>query len=83
MISTTRRAFNRSGMPYPTFSFGPASVLINNAARDDRHAFADVTPDYWDERFAVNLRHHFFAAQAVAPGMMLAGSLRLAAWRWR
>jgi NAD(P)-dependent dehydrogenase (short-subunit alcohol dehydrogenase family) len=54
-------------------TFGPLRVLINNAARDDRHALADVTPDYWDESLAVNLRHHFFAAQAVAPGMMRAG----------
>jgi NAD(P)-dependent dehydrogenase (short-subunit alcohol dehydrogenase family) len=54
-------------------TFGPLRVLINNAARDDRHALADVTPDYWDEGLAVNLRHHFFAAQAVAPGMMRAG----------
>ena len=54
-------------------TFGPLRVLINNAARDDRHALADVTPDYWDASLAVNLRHHFFAAQAVAPGMMRAG----------
>jgi len=54
-------------------TFGPLRVLINNAARDDRHAFADVTQGYWDESLAVNLRHHFFAAQAVAPGMMRAG----------
>ena len=52
---------------------GPVRVLVNNAARDDRHAFADVTPDYWDERMAVNLRHHFFAAQAAAQQMILAG----------
>lgn len=44
-------------------------VLVNNAANDDRHAVADVTPAYWDERMAVNLRHYFFCAQAVAPGM--------------
>ena len=54
-------------------TFGPLRVLINNAARDDRHALADVTPDYWDASLAVNLRHHFFATQAVAPGMMRAG----------
>jgi len=54
-------------------TFGPLRVLINNAARDDRHAFADVTQDYWDESLAVNLRHHFFAAQAVAPGMIREG----------
>src|SRR5436190_3097833 len=49
--------------------FGPIRVLVNNAANDDRHKFADVTPEYWDQRMDVNLRHHFFAAQAVAPGM--------------
>ena len=52
---------------------GPATVLVNNAARDDRHGWQDVTPDYWDERFATNLRHMFFAMQAVAPGMIKAG----------
>lgn len=54
-------------------AFGPVTVLINNAARDDRHAVADVTPEYWDDNLAVNLRHQFFAAQAVAPGMAAAG----------
>ncbi len=53
--------------------WGPITVLVNNAARDDRHAVASVTPEYWDDRLAVNLRHHFFAAQAVAPGMARAG----------
>lgn len=52
---------------------GPATVLVNNAARDDRHRWQDVTPDYWDERQATNLRHMFFAMQAVAPGMIAAG----------
>jgi NAD(P)-dependent dehydrogenase (short-subunit alcohol dehydrogenase family) len=52
---------------------GPITVLINNAARDDRHDLAEVTPDFWDERIAVNLRHQFFAIQAVAPGMKAAG----------
>ena len=53
--------------------FGPIGVLVNNAARDDRHALADLTPEYWDENQAVNLRHHVFAVQAVAPGMAAAG----------
>ncbi|MEO0501825.1 MAG: SDR family oxidoreductase [Pseudomonadota bacterium] len=53
---------------------GPAQVLVNNAARDDRHDWRDVTPEYWDERMATNLRHMFFAIQAVAPDMMEAGS---------
>ena len=53
--------------------WGAITVLVNNASRDDRHAIADVTPEYWDDAVAVNLRHHFFAAQAVAPGMARAG----------
>jgi NAD(P)-dependent dehydrogenase (short-subunit alcohol dehydrogenase family) len=53
--------------------WGPITVLVNNAARDDRHALESVTPEYWDESLAVNLRHQFFAAQAVAPGMVRAG----------
>jgi NAD(P)-dependent dehydrogenase (short-subunit alcohol dehydrogenase family) len=52
---------------------GPVRVLVNNAASDDRHNFAEITPEYWDERMAVNLRHQFFATQAVAPGMAAAG----------
>ena len=47
-------------------------MLVNNAANDTRHRWEDVTPDYWDERLAVNLRHFFFAIQAVAPGMIAA-----------
>ncbi|HCP82612.1 MAG TPA: 3-oxoacyl-ACP reductase [Octadecabacter sp.] len=53
---------------------GPAQVLVNNAARDDRHDWKDVTPEYWDERFHTNLRHMFFAIQAVAPEMIKAGA---------
>ena len=53
---------------------GPVQVLVNNAARDDRHDWRDVTPDYWDERMHTNLRHMFFAIQAVAPGMIEAGA---------
>ena len=52
---------------------GPAEVLVNNAARDDRHDWREVTPEYWDERMATNLRHMFFAIQAVAPAMIRAG----------
>ena len=52
---------------------GPAQVLVNNAARDDRHDWRDVTPEYWDERQATNLRHMFFAIQTVAPDMIAAG----------
>lgn len=52
---------------------GPIRVLINNAANDDRHAIDAVTPDYWDERMAVNLKHQFFAVQAVHKQMAAAG----------
>lgn len=52
---------------------GPVTVLINNAARDDRHEVADVTEEFWDRNQAVNLRPHFFTAQAVAKGMKAAG----------
>lgn len=52
---------------------GGCDVLINNAASDDRHSFEDVTPAYWDERMAVNLKHQFFAAKAVVPAMRAAG----------
>jgi NAD(P)-dependent dehydrogenase (short-subunit alcohol dehydrogenase family) len=48
---------------------GAIDILINNAANDDRHSIMDVTPAYWDQRIAVNLRHQFFCAQAVTPGM--------------
>ncbi|MEZ5811035.1 MAG: SDR family oxidoreductase [Rhizobiaceae bacterium] len=54
-------------------SAGPAGVLINNAARDDRHDWRDVTPDYFDERISTNLRHIYFAIQTVAPDMIAAG----------
>ena len=52
---------------------GPVSVLVNNAANDDRHKFEEVTPAYWEQRIAVNLRHLFFGAQFVTPGMKKAG----------
>jgi NAD(P)-dependent dehydrogenase (short-subunit alcohol dehydrogenase family) len=52
---------------------GPVSVLINNAGNDDRHRTEDVTVAYWDDRMQVNLRHQFFASQAVRPHMRDAG----------
>ncbi|MBA3447660.1 MAG: SDR family oxidoreductase, partial [Pseudaminobacter sp.] len=52
---------------------GAITVLINNAAFDDRHAIEDVTEEYWDNNQSINLRPHFFTAQAVAPGMKEAG----------
>ena len=52
---------------------GGLSVLVNNAGNDDRVPWDQVTPDYWDDRFAVNVRHQFFAAQSIAPAMAEAG----------
>ena len=49
--------------------FGPVSVLLNNAANDRRHELADVTSDDFDRLVAVNFKHQFFAAQAVADDM--------------
>jgi len=46
------------------------TVLVNNAASDDRHTWQEMTPDYWDDRVNTNLRHYFFAIQAVAPAML-------------
>lgn len=51
---------------------GPALALVNNAANDTRHTIAEITPEAWDRNIAVNLKHAFFAAQAVAPGMIAA-----------
>lgn len=54
-------------------AIGGISVLINNAARDDRQPIEKVTVDSWDESQSVNLRHVFFMCQAVAPHMRQAG----------
>lgn len=52
---------------------GPIGVLINNAARDTRHDFHSVSEAYWDEMISVNLRHVYFAIQAVSAGMKSLG----------
>src|SRR6185436_5683783 len=52
---------------------GPIKVLVNNAGNDDRHRSENVTVEYWDDRMQVNLRHQFFAAQAVRPQMRDSG----------
>lgn len=48
---------------------GPISVLVNNAANDERHATTDVTEEYWDQAMAINLKAYFFACQAVVEAM--------------
>lgn len=52
---------------------GPVTILVNNAANDQRHATLDVTEDYWNWSMAINLKAYFFAIQAVVPGMKAAG----------
>jgi D-xylose 1-dehydrogenase len=52
--------------------FGTVDVLVNNAGNDTRHAVSEVTPEFWDHTIAVNLKHQFFAAQAVIPTMQRA-----------
>ncbi len=56
-----------------TQALGDFSVLVNNVARDDRHTLESVTPEYWDERMAVNQRPAFFAVQSLVPGMKRLG----------
>jgi NAD(P)-dependent dehydrogenase (short-subunit alcohol dehydrogenase family) len=65
---------------------GDIGVLINNAGNDDRHTLDQVTPAYWDDRISVNLRHMFFAAQAVLPQMKRLGGgaiINLGSIIWR
>jgi NAD(P)-dependent dehydrogenase (short-subunit alcohol dehydrogenase family) len=54
---------------------GPITALINNAGNDDRLAMEEVTPDYWDARMNTNLRHQFFATQAVVGDMATGGAI--------
>ncbi|APG83643.1 SDR family NAD(P)-dependent oxidoreductase [Sinorhizobium americanum] len=63
----------RSAADAAIAALGPIRVLINNAARDDRQPLEAVTRESWDESLAVNLRHFFFLAQAIAPHMRQAG----------
>lgn len=53
--------------------FGPVAILVNNAANDERHKFLDVTPDFFDDRVAVNLRPAYFAAQEAIRDMKKLG----------
>jgi len=67
-------------------ALGTIRTLVNNAANDDRHSIESVTAEYWDNRMAVNLRHQFFAAQAVIPGMKAAGGgsiINFGSMSWR
>src|SRR5581483_3775769 len=63
-IDALKAAIARAGQEH-----GDITVLVNNAANDQRHKWQDVTRELWDDRIATNLRHVFFAMQAVAPQM--------------
>jgi NAD(P)-dependent dehydrogenase (short-subunit alcohol dehydrogenase family) len=52
---------------------GAIRILVNNAANDDRHDLQEITPEYFDNRMAVNIKHQLFAAQAVHKSMAAAG----------
>ncbi len=67
-IEAMRRAVDQA-----VEAIGPIGVLVNNAARDDRNLLEEVTPETWDESQAINLRPHFFMAQAVSPHMRALG----------
>jgi NAD(P)-dependent dehydrogenase (short-subunit alcohol dehydrogenase family) len=60
----------RAVLAQATEDLGGISVLVNNAASDERHTWDEMTPEYWDNRLNTNLRHYFFAIQAVAPRML-------------
>ncbi|WP_426434669.1 SDR family NAD(P)-dependent oxidoreductase [Bradyrhizobium genosp. P] len=68
-VDLTNIAALRAGISDAQKTHGPINILVNNAAHDERHPTEEVTPEYWDDRIAVNLKHQFFAAQAVLPDM--------------
>ena len=55
-------------------ALGPITILVNNAAHDERHTLESVTPEYFDDRIRVNLKHQFFTIQEVVPDMKKAGN---------
>lgn len=69
----TDTAALQAAMAASAAALGPAAVLVNNAANDERHDVDAVTAEYWDRAMAVNLRHQFFAAQAAAAQMRAQG----------
>lgn len=68
-VDLTDTGATRKAIDELVSSNGAVEILVNNAASDDRHDMEDVTEHYWDDRFGVNLKHQFFCAQAVVPGM--------------
>ena len=52
---------------------GPVSVLVNNAANDQRHTLEEITEDFLDWSLAINFKAYIYATQAVVPAMRAAG----------
>lgn len=76
----------RAAVLQATAALGDIGVLVNNAGDDTRHRFEDVTPDYFDQRVAINLRAHFFSAQSVLVGMRRCGGgsiINLGSTSWK
>ena len=73
LVDITDAAAFKAAIERIAAALGPITVLVNNAANDTRHDWQGETPESFDARLAVNLKHHFFAIQAVAPGMIAAG----------
>ena len=64
---------------------GPISILVNNAGNDERHKIDDVTPEFWDDRMNINLRHYFFASQSVYKDMKKIGKgsiINIGSYSW-
>lgn len=73
-VDLTDTAALRAGVAEARNAHGAINILVNNAANDERHSTDEMTPEYWDDRIAVNLKHQFFAAQAVLPDMKAANA---------
>jgi NAD(P)-dependent dehydrogenase (short-subunit alcohol dehydrogenase family) len=76
----------RAAVEQARAALGDFGILVNNAGNDDRHRLEDVTPEYWDERMAINQRPYFFSIQAVFPHMKRLGGgsiINLGSIVWR
>jgi NAD(P)-dependent dehydrogenase (short-subunit alcohol dehydrogenase family) len=73
-VDLTDIAALRAGIAEARNAHGAINILINNAAHDERHKTEEMTPEYWDDRIVVNLKHQFFASQAVLPDMKAANA---------
>jgi len=67
----------RKAVAEASAAHGTVTVLVNNAADDQRHTLEEMTPEFWDRMQAINLKSYYFACQAVVPGMIAAGGGRI------